>query len=162
MDYRIRCAHMDDLPRIQEIYSSARAYMASHGNPNQWGTSRPEISKLINDISREELFVLIYDGVIHGVFALILGADPTYGEISQGQWHSDRSYGTLHRVAGDGSGGILRAAVAFAEKRADYLRIDTHENNLAMRKAILREGFVYCGVIFTDNGTPRLAFDRLV
>ena len=42
-----------------------------------------------------------------------------------------------------------------------YLRVDTHEKNIAMRRAILRQGFSYCGMIRAEDGTLRLAFDRL-
>ena len=37
---------------------------------------------------------------LHGVFAFILGEDPTYGVIEDGQWLSGDPYGTIHRIAG--------------------------------------------------------------
>ena len=36
---KIRKSVMQDLGRIMEIYASARAFMAEHGNPNQWGAA---------------------------------------------------------------------------------------------------------------------------
>ena len=33
----IRKSETSDLPRMLEIYEYARAFMAEHGNPNQWG-----------------------------------------------------------------------------------------------------------------------------
>ena len=40
------------------------------------------------------------------------------------------------------------------------LRIDTHRDNHPMRNAIRKFGFTYCGIIWTDDGTERLAFQK--
>ena len=40
-----------------------------------------------------------------------------------------------------------------------YLRIDTHENNRVMQRAIQRFGFQYCGEVIVGDGTKRLAYD---
>ena len=87
-----------------------------------------------------------------------LAADPTYAVID-GAWHSDRPYGTIHRIASDGSGGILGTAVAFGKSRTDYLRIDTHEDNKVMQHAIEKLGFRRCGIIHLSDGSPRIAYD---
>ena len=65
------------------------------------------------------------------------------------------------RVASDGSGGILHAALEFAQTRADHLRIDTHEDNKPMQHLVEKYGFSRRGIIYTDNGSPRIAYDRL-
>ena len=87
--------------------------------------------------------------------------DPTYHEIFDGQWHCENPYGVIHRIASDGSGGILKAAVEFAAGHVDYLRIDTHADNQVMQKAVRKQGFEYCGIIYIADGTPRLAYDRI-
>ena len=161
MNYQVRKAQIRDLPRILEIYQSARAFMASSGNPNQWGSANPPRETLEEDIRLGDLYLLTEGEIIHGCFAYIPGPDPTYGVIYEGQWHSDRPYGVIHRVAGDGSGGILRAAVSYAEGHSDCLRIDTHEDNKIMQRQILRMGFQRCGIIHLLNGQPRIAFDRV-
>lgn len=159
MTYSIRLAESEDLPRIAEIYAGARAFMAANGNPGQWGTNHPSQQQLAQDICSRVLY-LLEDGLgIHGVFAFLLGEDPTYRVIYNGAWHYELPYGTIHRVAGDGSGGIFSAIVAFARKRCTYLRIDTHTCNQPMRRAIQRAGFQPCGTILTEDGSPRLAFD---
>ena len=49
----IRPAEPADLPRIMEIYSSARVFMAAHGNPDQWGADNwPPESLILDDITR--------------------------------------------------------------------------------------------------------------
>lgn len=161
MDYEVKKAEIGDLPKILKIYESARAFMVRAGNPGQWGTTEPKESVLRQNIGDGDLYVLTRDGVIHGCFAFFLKPDPTYAVIEGGSWKSDAPYGVLHRVAGDGSGGILKAAVEYALQFTDHLRIDTHEKNLPMQKAIRSMGFSYCGIIYLENGAPRLAYERI-
>ena len=161
MRYHIRKAVSDDMPRILEIYAYARKFMAEHGNPHQWRDSHPKEEQLWVDIGRGDLYVLESDGNIHGVFAFLLGEDPTYIRIFDGAWHYTVPYGTIHRIAGDGSGGILHACVSYCERIIGHLRIDTHHDNIVMQNAVLKEGFRECGVIYIADGTPRIAYDRL-
>ena len=62
-------------------------------------------------------------------------------------------------IAGDGKvHGIFDSAVEYVRGYTDNIRIDTHEKNLTMQRHILKQGFVYCGIIITHDGTPRLAY----
>ncbi len=160
MEYRVRKATKEDLPRILAIYAQAREFMASRGNPSQWGGHHPPATLLEGDIRLGNLYVLEADGIIHGVFAFILGEDPTYQRIVDGAWHWNAPYGTIHRIAGDGSGGILRNAVHFCQGVIPYLRLDTHADNIPMQCAISKAGFRRCGIIFLPDGSPRIAYDR--
>ena len=161
MACQVRKANWDDLNRIEELYAQARAFMAENGDPNQWGKTHPPVSRLKRDIENGDLYVMTEGTEIHGFFYFFIGPDPTYAEIFDGAWHSDGPYGTIHRIAGDGSGGIVRTAVAFAGQRIDCLRIDTHEDNKVMQRAVEKQGFRRCGIILTDDGSPRIAYDRL-
>ena len=161
MEYEVRTAQREDLPRIEEIYAYARKFMAETGNPNQWGTTTPPSSQLVEDIRNGYLFVLTNENRIHGVFYFFIGSDPTYGVIEDGQWRSETPYGTIHRIAGDGSGGVLAAAVAFGKKRINHIRIDTHHDNKIMQHAVLKYGFQRSGIIYLENGSPRIAYDLL-
>ena len=161
MDYEVKRAEIGDLPKILEIYESARAFMVRAGNPGQWGTTEPKESVLRENIADGDLYVLMDGGVIRGCFAFFLKPDPTYAVIEGGRWKSDAPDGVLPRVAGDGSGGILKAAVEYALQYTDHLRIDTHEKNLPMQRSIRNMGFTYCGIIYLANGSPRLAYERI-
>ena len=99
------------------------------------------------------------DSGIHGVFYFFIGDDSTYARIDDGAWHASRPYGTIHRIASDGTGGILAAAVAFGKEKIDYLRIDTHEDHKVMQSAIAKQGFQRCGIIYQPDGSPRIAYD---
>ena len=81
MVYTVRKAEQTDLPRILEIYASARHFMAQTGNPNQWGTTHPPRQQLEQDIRQGDLLVVEDNQGIHGVFFFSLGEDPTYGQI---------------------------------------------------------------------------------
>ena len=159
MEFRIETANMGDLPRILEIYAYARSFMAQTGNPTQWGTSHPPRDQLEKDIEYGRLYLVKDDSAIRGVFYFCIEEDPTYAVIQDGAWHDSRPYGVIHRIASDGSGGILKAAVEFAKTQIDYLRIDTHEDNRVMQKAVQKLGFQKCGIIYIADGTPRISYD---
>ena len=158
--YQVRIAKMEDLPRIEEIYACARAFMAKTGNPTQWGKTEPRVSQLKTDIAEKKLYVIESDG-IHGVFFFTIGVDPTYAVIEDGSWLSDAPYGTIHRIAGDGSGGIVGTAVAFAKTKIQHLRIDTHRDNKVMQHVVEKQGFSCRGIIHVADGSPRLAYEMV-
>jgi len=162
MGYTIVNAISSDLARIEEIYAYARNFMAEHGNPTQWGTTYPAHEVLVQDILLQKLYVVKDETQIHGVFYFAVEDDATYHEIFDGDWHSEDAYGVIHRIAGDGSGGILAAAVEFCSQRISYLRIDTHADNTVMQRAVAKLGYEYCGIIYVDDGTPRFAFDKIL
>lgn len=158
---KIRRANLADLTDILKIYDRARRFMAETGNPTQWGNGYPQRELLEEDIANEKLFVVTAGEIIRGVFLFVIGPDPTYSRIENGGWHADRLYGTIHRIASDGTGGVFAIALEFCRQQIDYLRIDTHENNRVMQHVVTKWGFRRCGIIFTDDGTPRIAYDRM-
>ncbi|MGM9588780.1 MAG: N-acetyltransferase [Faecousia sp.] len=162
MNYTVRNATLADLPRIEEIYANARDFMAKTGNPNQWGKTNPPHDVLVDDIEKQLLHVITHEQEIHGVFYFFIGADPTYGQIEDGAWCSDAPYGTIHRIASDGSGGILRTAVEYCSQFIGNIRIDTHQDNLVMQKCVDRLGFRRSGIIHLANGSPRIAYELFV
>ena len=159
MKYMVRKAVSADLPRIDEIYAFARDFMEKTGNPNQWGKTNPPHEWLVEDIKNELLHVITDEQGIHGVFYFYIGEDPTYGTIEDGSWHNLDTYGTIHRIASDGSGGILRTAVEFCKNYVDHIRIDTHHDNIIMQKAVAKLGFERSGIIHLANGSPRIAYE---
>lgn len=157
--HQVRLAREEDLPRILEIYEYARAFMARTGNPNQWGKTHPPRETLEADIPAGNLYV-VEDDQIHGVFAWFTEPDPTYAYIEDGSWLSDTPYGTIHRVAADGSGGVFGAVMAFAQERMDHIRIDTHHDNKVMQHVVMKYGFSRRGIIYLANGDPRIAYEK--
>ena len=158
----IRKSTTDDVPAILEIFRAAKAYMAAHGNPTQWGGDYPGLPELLPDIAWGDSYVLTENGTVVGTFSFIIGDEPTYQVLLNGRWHADRPYGTIHRLASSGTvRGVSRACFDFCTGLSDYVRVDTHADNHVMQRCILREGFSYCGVIHVADGTPRVAFERI-
>ncbi|MBQ3924932.1 MAG: N-acetyltransferase, partial [Firmicutes bacterium] len=153
----IRKAKKDDLERIMEIYRYAQELMIESGNPTQWGRTFPDIELIRDDIESGISYVITDESGVQGVFALGEGDDPTYQLIEDGEWPSDASYLTVHRIA---SGGQVRGVFGFAlqqiKSMANDIRIDTHENNKVMRRQIEKYGFKRCGTIFVRDGSPRI------
>ena len=157
----IRHAQAADLPRILEIYAFARRFMAENGNSSQWAGGFPPEMLLRQDIAQRQLFAVENGGCICGVFAFIIGEEPTYARIEGGEWLSDSPYGTIHRIAGDGSRrGLLCEAVVFCETQIAHLRIDTHPDNHIMLHLIEKNGFRKCGMISVRGGV-RCAYEKL-
>ena len=155
----VRLAVSSDLPVIISIYAQAREQMAAAGNPTQWGQTHPPKALLQEDIAQKQLYVMEDDNGIYGVFAFILGEDPTYQQI-QGRWQDDSAYGTIHRLAGKkGSSDVFRGCLAFCRERCGHLRADTHKDNQVMQHLLEKYGFVYCGVVHAADGTHRLAYE---
>lgn len=156
----IRPAVPEELPELLELYAKARAFMAAHGNPTQWGTSSPAVWVLEEDIRQKRLFICEREGRLCGVFAFPIGADPTYEKVEEGGWHSDAPYGTIHRLAGkETERGIFEECLSWCRKQIGHIRIDTHENNVIMRHLIEKNGFVRCGIIHVADGSPRIAYE---
>ena len=164
----IRNTRTEDLEEVMRIYGRAAGYMAETGNPNQWTPGYPPREMIEEDIRRGVSYVMEENGQIEAVFAYIEGVDLTYGRIENGAWRSMGPYATVHRLA---SAGRRRgvAGVCFvwcanqaAAHRCSSLRADTHRDNRVMQRVLLRNGFVYCGDIRLADGSPRLAYERLL
>lgn len=155
----IRAAVEGDMPEILRIYACARRYMAQSGNPNQWGNTHPPKEMLENDIAQGRLYVgQTALGGLSLCFALIPGEDPTYIHID-GAWLNDAPYAAIHRVAGDGrEKGVFAKCLEFCRARYENIRIDTHEDNKTMQHVLEKNGFVRCGIIYFENGDPRIAY----
>ena len=155
----VRNADMADLEQIMKIYRHAQDFMIQNGNPTQWGHTYPDVELIRSDIDQGICKVIYDEDGIHGVFALLEDADPTYADIEDGSWLNDEPYATIHRVAGDGHvHGLFRCAADHCKGIYRNIRIDTHADNLNMQKLIEKNGFRKCGIIHVEDGTPRIAY----
>ena len=164
---RIRRSAPGDVARMMEIYAHARAFMAAHGNPNQWGPTRWPPEALIRaDIEGGHSCVCTDEaGRIVGTFFFNCGPDiePTYRKITDGAWLDDSPYGVVHRIAADGSRrGVGAFCLNWAFEQCGHLRIDTHGDNVVMQRLLNKLGFVHCGTIYVEEDDyPRLAFEKV-
>lgn len=155
----IHKATLEDIPRMQKIFSIARRFMAETGNPNQWADTYPSVEQLTDDITSGDSYVCLKDGRIVGTFVLRGGNDPTYDIIYDGAWKNNNPYATIHRIASSGEvKGVFMKAMEYALQFYDTIRIDTHRDNIVMQNAIVKACFEYCGIIHCWNGDERLAY----
>lgn len=148
-----------DLDEIMKIYEIAKEYMKSTGNPNQWNGSYPQREMLLADMEKGQLYVCKNDNGIQAVFAFIIGDDPTYAYIEDGEWPNENTYGTIHRIASRGEvKGVFRQCLDFCLDKIPDIRIDTHEENKVMQHLLAKYGFRKCGIIYLQSGAKRLAF----
>ena len=161
----IRKTRIEDLKRVMAIYAHARAFMAAHGNPNQWGPTRwPPEDLIRRDIAQGKSYVCLSDDRIVGVFYFDQGPEiePTYRDIQDGQWADPTPYGVVHRIAAaEGSKGAGRFCLEWAFAQCGHLRMDTHGDNRPMQSLLKKLGFQYRGVIYVvEDNDPRLAFEK--
>ncbi len=161
-------AQYSDLPQISERYTEARAFMAQNGNPDQWGrTGYPKAELLRQDVASGRLFAVREGNDIIGAFVLVFGPDPTYAAIKDGAWPDDKPYGTLHRLcAATKAHGVAAFVLDFCEaeckRRGADLRADTHAANKPMQHILEKAGFTRCGTIFVADGSPRIAYQKMI
>ena len=157
----IRKTRLDDLDNVLSIFDSARSFMRRSGNMVQWTNGYPGEDVILQDIQNGSSHVCLDGVAIAGVFSLIMGEDPTYAKIYKGGWLNDRPYGTIHRIAvGTHNNGVATFCLDWCFNNCLNLRIDTHEDNTAMRNLLNKNGFSYCGVIYLPDGFPRLVFQK--
>ena len=158
----IRKAIDSDLLEIKKIVAKARDIMKSSGNVNQWVDGYPSIDVLLSDIRSGNAYLLFQEDKAIAYFAMIDGPDPTYNFIAEGNWLNNDSYGVLHRIASNGEAkGVFKEILIYASEHYSNIRIDTHHDNKIMQRLLEKNGFVYCGIIFLTNGSPRLAYQRI-
>ena len=169
----IRKSQIKDFDRIKYLYDSAREYFKKIGI-DQWQKGYPSDKMIEADILNGESFVCLIDGKIIAVFMSAKKKEPSYESIYDGWWRLDEDYVVLHRVAvdeeykGHGIGGQI---VEFVEKTfcptgKGYIKADTHENNYAMQKMLVKSGFKKAGIIRLAEGSEkrakRVAFDKIL
>jgi RimJ/RimL family protein N-acetyltransferase len=157
---KIQRAAPAQLPQILKIYEAARAYMREQGNPEQWKDGYPGEALITSDIERGNLYLCCEGEELLGVFYYAEEDDPTYRFI-EGNWLNADPYGVVHRIAvASHKKGVASFCFAYAFSRCRNLKIDTHKDNLPMQRALEKNGFVPCGVIYLENGEARLAFQK--
>ena len=125
-------------------------------NPEQWPEEMVE-----EDIREGCSYVWEGSEGLEGVFYFKEGEDPSYIHIEEGAWLNKEPYGAIHRVASRGKKkGMLAECIAWCWLRCPNLKIDTHKDNHVMQRALEKNGFLRCGWIHVEDGTPRIAYQK--
>lgn len=164
----IKKSEEKDIKDIMIIINEAKLYMKESGI-GQWQDGYPNENSIKGDIEKGHSYIIINESEVVGTFALSFDGDKNYNIIDGGKWLQNNLYGVIHRIAmknkvkGKGSAGeIIRFAVEKSlEKEINSLRMDTHEENNSMRKFLEKNDFKYCGIIYLEDGNPRVAYEKI-
>ena len=157
----IRKVRMDEVETVLQMYEVGRQFMRNHGNDAQWIHGYPGRDTVEGDIQAGNLYFCVENGEPAAVFMYDFGEDPNYAVIDDGAWPNDKPYGVIHRIA---SLGTVKGAASYCMNwgfaQCGNLRVDTHEKNIPMQNMVKKNGFVRCGIVYMQDGSPRVAFQK--
>ena len=165
----LRRAQLQDLPAIMKIIDDAKELLKKNGSP-QLQNGYPNQETLTQDIAMQTNWVLINDNKVAATATLQLTPEPTYRNITQGQWQQpDEPYATIHRVAissnyrGQGLSKLLFSNLLTVGQMQGIknFRVDTHRSNKAMQHIAENFNFKKRGIIKVNdqNDPERLAYE---
>lgn len=154
---------INDINEVNSIYERAREYMKETNNPTQWGDSYPPLSLINEDIIKNRLYGVRDDEKSLVAVFVLSSEEKAYDNCDF--WHSNDPFIVIHRVASNGKiKGITKYIFNYALTKANYLRIDTHQNNKTMQNVLIPFGFKECGIVYYERNNKieeRIAFDYL-
>ena len=173
LTYDCRRASLEDMEELMAIANQASAYMRQCG-VNQWQDNFPNPDVFARDIQGGNCWLFTHEDESAGVIVLYLRPERDY-EAIDGRWLTDDGapYGTIHRAAvkdayrGRGlAGEMMQLCEDLAQgSGCASVRVDTHENNQAMRRLLEKRGYVYCGVVYltdtVEKDNKRVCYEKV-
>lgn len=166
-----RPAVESDIEDIMLIVRQARNYLKKH-RVDQWQGEYPTQDIFAADIANGECYAVTYGERLAGFFCLTEAPESGYDKITDGKWHGEGKYCTLHRMAIEArfrGTGLSDMLIDFADetakaKDAECVRTDTHRKNKAMQKLLKRKGYAYRGNVLVSSepghDPARQAFEK--
>lgn len=166
---KFRRARINDVREIMEIINQAKEFLKGKGI-DQWQDGYPNEDTIIEDIKNDESYVLEEDGRVIATSMVTFKGEASYDVIYDGKWLSNGKYAAIHRIAVDNrhkglglSTEIIKHIEKFCVDRGVYsIKIDTHKENTSMQNVIKKNQFKYCGIIYVDGSSKRIAFEKLL
>ncbi len=167
--WRFRQAELSDERTVTSMYKEAISLLRERGI-DQWQERGPDRESFLRDQREGESFLLEVreddcpTWQAAGTMYLSSKEEPSYYEI-EGSWASPLPYLVIHRVAlaekfrGLGLGACFYAYAGQVAAGGGFgqIRIDTHQDNLAMQKLLAANGFTKRGIIWLDPEDHRPA-----
>ena len=158
-----------DIKEIINIIEEAQSYFKANGI-DQWQNGYPNEESIKNDIESGESYVLLKNDKIIATAYLSFSGESDYDVIYDGKWISQGDYAVVHRVAvssnikGHGIAGELFKCIEkiCLENNIKHIKIDTHRQNKSMQRFLSKNGFKYCGVIYLEDNSERIAFEKVL
>lgn len=166
---KFRKSNEEDIKSIMNIINQAQAWFKDQ-RIDQWQNNYPNIETIINDINNSYGYVLLKNNIVIGTAAVSFDGEKTYNSIYNGKWISNDDYAVIHRIAVDSNyKGLGLASVLFKyieelclDKGIHSIKVDTHEENMPMQKLLYKNGFQYCGIIYLEDKSKRIAFEKII
>lgn len=148
----IRPANLDDIPQILSLTRACAAHLVASGI-YQWNETYPNREVFLNDVEREELYVLTDKGTLQGCIVPTVIKDEEYESVDWIVPEGKHLY--IHRLAvhpsyqGKGLAGKLMdyAETLGRESHFDSIRLDTFSRNPRSNALYQRRGYIRCGDI---------------
>lgn len=158
-----------DINNIMNIIKQAQAYFKEKGI-NQWQDNYPRTETISSDIADKNSYVLIKDNNIVATASISFDGEKTYEFIYEGEWISNNEYAVIHRIAVDNtykglglSSQIIKNVEQLCLNKGIYsIKVDTHEENIDMQKLLEKNKFKYCGIIYLEDRSKRIAFEKVL
>ena len=168
---KIQLATTADIPRILEIIDESKSLLKSF-HIDQWQNGYPNQTQIENDIANNESFIVLNsDNQIIATTMFSIKGEPTY-KVIEGNWiiAESEKYGVIHRMATakeSRKSGLAQYIFEYfhdflKQQNIQSLKIDTHQENLGMQSLVKKLGYQYCGIIYTNYGDKRLAFEKII
>lgn len=165
---RVRKSVNEDIKYIIKIINEAQDYFKEQGI-DQWQDGYPNEDTIANDILNNISYVVLKDNKIVATLAVSFDGEKTYDEIYGGKWFSNGEFCVIHRIAIDENykgTGLASDIIKYVENSCldegvNSIKIDTHEDNIPMQKLLKKNGFKYCGVIYLEDKSKRIAFEKV-
>ena len=166
---KFRKAVETDIKYTMNIIKQAQNYFKEQGI-DQWQDNYPNIETIKNDVNNGESYVLLKENNIVATVAVSFNGEKNYETIYEGKWLISGEFAVIHRIAVDNSYkglGLASEIIKSVEKlclnnEVHSIKIDTHEENMSMQNLLKKNGFKYCGIIYLEDKSERIAFEKIL
>lgn len=155
---KVTCATATEQSFIHTTYTSAQAFTHVDKSITEWPNDFPSQEEIMRNINDNNCYIIADSYERLAVFITFVEPYAPYASII-GKWRSRAEYRTVRCIAGFTGRGIAQKIFDFASQESDYLRSDSHVDNLPMRHALEVFGFKECGTFTADDGSTRIAYD---
>ena len=163
----IRKAGIEDLKDILEIIKQTIVIMSTYNN-NQWDEKYPKEKDFMDDIQKENLFVIEREDKIAGVICINKEQPLEYSELN---WTLAEASMVIHRMSVSPDyrkSGIGTDLMKFTEELAlknnlRYIKTDTYSINPNMNALFVRCGYKLIGEIsFLRKEKPFYCYEKVL
>lgn len=166
---KFRKTTVEDINNVMKIINEAKEYFRKN-RVDQWQNGYPNSDTIYTDIKNNSSYVLESENKILATAMVSFEEDKTYKNIYNGEWLNNGDYAVIHRIAvsekvrgnGIASAIIKEVENLCKENRVKSIKIDTHKDNISMQKLLEKNDFKYCGIIYLDDESERIAFEKLI